>query len=73
MCERVLQQLVMTRQAYGGNQTYFLAGNPPLWLSDSWRGDSGGPLLVPGAGDATTDMQLGIVSFGEQGSVGERL
>lgn len=37
-----------------------MAGNPPNFLSDTWKGDSGGPLLAPNTTDPSRDMQARV-------------
>jgi secreted trypsin-like serine protease len=39
----------------------FCAAGPGI---DSCQGDSGGPLILSSSSDTTTDVQLGLVSFG---------
>jgi hypothetical protein len=67
--EPTLQQLWMLRQP-DTLGTFVMAGNPPRFLSDTWKGDSGGALLVPNATDPSRDMQFGIVSNGMYGAPG---
>lgn len=57
-CPRLVQ-LWMLRQPDAGG-TFVMAGNPPNFLSDTWKGDSGGPLLVPNTTDPSRDMQARV-------------
>lgn len=57
-CPRLVQ-LWMLRQPDAGG-TFMMAGNPPQFLSDTWKGDSGSPLLVPNTTDASRDMQVRV-------------
>lgn len=50
-----------------------MAGNPPRYLTDTWKGDSGGPLLLPNATDPSRDMQARDAGTGSSTVHGMRL
>ena len=67
-----LLQLWMLRQPNTGG-SFVMAGNPPRYLTDTWKGDSGGPLLLPNASDPSRDMQARGVGTGSSKVHGTRL